>query len=65
MKPIFLAIILIAMITLPALANSPPTAPSIPSGLTSVTAGTSYGYYVKATDPDGNSLKYTLDWGDG
>ena len=45
--------------------NSPPAAPSVPSGSTSGSAGTSYSYSTKATDPDGDRVKYTFDWGDG
>jgi len=39
--------------------------PSIPSGATSGYSGISYRYYTKATDPDGDQVKYTVDWGDG
>ncbi len=43
----------------------PPNTPSIPSGSTSGTAGKSYIFSTKATDPSGNRVKYTFDWGDG
>lgn len=46
-------------------ANSPPNTPSIPSGSSKGTHGTSYSYSTTATDPDGNQVKYTFDWGDG
>ena len=45
--------------------NNPPATPSVPSGSTSGSSGTSYSYSTKATDPDGNNVKYTFDWGDG
>ena len=45
--------------------NSPPAAPSVPSGTTSGSSGTSYSYSTKATDPDGDRVLYTFDWGDG
>ncbi len=49
----------------PAPVNNPPVAPSIPSGPTSGSSGSSYSYSAKATDPDGDRVKYTFDWGDG
>jgi hypothetical protein len=52
-------------ITGPAPVNNPPAAPSIPSGSTAGSSGTSYSYSTKATDPDGDQVKYTFDWGDG
>jgi len=52
-------------ITGPALVNNPPATPSVPSGITSGTSGLSYSYSTKATDPDGDRVKYTFDWGDG
>jgi hypothetical protein len=45
--------------------NSPPSAPSTPSGSTSGDSGSSYTYSTRATDPDGDRVKYTFDWGDG
>ncbi len=45
--------------------NSPPTEPSVPSGPTSGSSGTYYGYTTKSIDPDGNQIRYTIDWGDG
>ncbi|MGD0952150.1 MAG: SdrD B-like domain-containing protein [Methanotrichaceae archaeon] len=44
--------------------NVPPNTPSIPSGPNSCAVGTSYSYATSATDPDGDQVKYTLDWGD-
>ena len=44
---------------------TPPTVPSIPSGPISGNTGTSYSYSTLATDPDGDLVKYTFDWGDG
>ncbi len=52
-------------ITGPAAANNPPATPSVPSGSTSGSSGTSYSYSTKATDPDGDKVQYTFDWGDG
>jgi hypothetical protein len=46
-------------------ANSPPNTPSIPSGPVSGKVKTFYSYSTSATDPDGNQVKYTFDWGDG
>ena len=45
--------------------NSAPNSPSIPSGPASGISGTAYSYSTSATDPDGNQVKYTFDWGDG
>jgi len=45
--------------------NRVPNSPSIPSGPASGVAGTAYSYSTSATDPDGNQVKYTFDWGDG
>jgi hypothetical protein len=45
--------------------NHPPTIPSIPSGPTSGTSGTSYTFSTSSTDPDGDTIKYCFDWGDG
>ena len=42
-----------------------PTTPSIPFGPTYGSAGTSYSYSTIATDPGGDQVKYTFDWGDG
>ena len=43
--------------------NSPPNAPSI-TGETNGKAGTEYEYTFNATDPDGDDVKYFIDWGD-
>ncbi len=45
--------------------NLPPNTPSIPSGPSSGASGTSYSYSTSATDPDGDQMNYTFDWGDG
>lgn len=45
--------------------NNPPATPSVPSGSASGTSGISYSYSTKATDPDGNQIRYTFEWGDG
>lgn len=41
--------------------NSNPNAPTI-SGSTSGYTGTSYNYTFNGTDPDGNQVKYGIDW---
>ena len=45
--------------------NDAPVTPAAPEGTVSGQAGTSYTYSVKTTDPDGDSIAYTIDWGDG
>jgi len=45
--------------------NAPPDTPTTPSGPASGVVGTPYGYSTSATDPDGDFVKYTFDWGDG
>jgi hypothetical protein len=45
--------------------NRPPETPSAPTGPNSATIGTSYLYVTSATDPDGDHIIYTFDWGDG
>jgi hypothetical protein len=45
--------------------NKPPNTPSKPSGSSSGYAWVSYRYNTSATDPDGDQIKYTFDWGDG
>jgi len=51
--------------TTQAAANNRPNTPSMPSGPKSGYAGISYSYSTSATNPDGDQLKYTFDWGDG
>ncbi len=46
-------------------ANNPPATPSTPSGTTSGYTGISYTYTTATTDPDGDSVYYFFDWGDG
>jgi hypothetical protein len=46
-------------------ANSLPNAPSKPTGSATGVTGSSYSYSTSATDPDGDQVKYTFDWGDG
>jgi hypothetical protein len=46
-------------------ANRAPNKPSQPSGPTTGSAGIPYTYAFSATDGDGDSVKYTVDWGDG
>ena len=45
--------------------NNPPNTPSTPSGLDSGCIGTSYSFSTSTTDPDGDSVSYRFDWGDG
>jgi hypothetical protein len=45
--------------------NQPPVTPTAPSGTISGKTGISYTYWAKTTDPDGDTLQYTFDWGDG
>ncbi|EMR74854.1 PKD domain protein [Thermoplasmatales archaeon SCGC AB-540-F20] len=44
--------------------NYPPNKPII-SGPTKGKPGTEYDYIFRATDPDGDDVKYFIDWGDG
>ena len=44
--------------------NTTPTAPSTPVGVIDGIPGTSYNYYSTATEPDGQNIKYTFEWGD-
>jgi hypothetical protein len=46
-------------------ANNPPNMPNMPSGPGTGKIGRTYRYTTSATDPDGDMLKYTFDWGDG
>jgi hypothetical protein len=46
-------------------ANNPPTTAYIPIGVLVGKTKYSYPYETVATDPDGNKVKYTFDWGDG
>ena len=48
-----------------ALANDPPNTPATPSGPSSGFTGTDYNFSTSASDPDGDSLEYRYDWGDG
>ncbi len=43
--------------------NDPPTIPGI-DGPASGKAGTEYDYTFVSTDPDGDQIKYIIDWGD-
>lgn len=45
--------------------NRPPNAPSKPSGTASGYAWAPYSYQTSATDPDGDQVQLTIDWGDG
>ena len=43
--------------------SNPPNAPSI-TGRTKGKTGSSYQYTFNATDPDGDNIRYIIDWGD-
>lgn len=45
--------------------NNPPKTPSKPSVPMGVKTGVSATYTTSATDPNGDQVKYTFDWGDG
>lgn len=45
--------------------NNPPQTPSQPQGPTSSKRGVTCSYTTSTTDPDGDRVKYTFDWGDG
>jgi hypothetical protein len=45
--------------------NSPPNIPLKPSGSTTGKVLVLYPYYVRATDPDGDRVRYRFEWGDG
>ncbi len=45
--------------------NFPPNTPSAPSGIDSGFAHTTYTFYTGTTDPEGDSISYQFDWGDG
>jgi hypothetical protein len=49
----------------PPISNNPPTVPDTPAGTTSGEVSTEYTYWAKTTDPDGDGIAYTFDWGDG
>jgi hypothetical protein len=45
--------------------NNPPGMPIIPTGSAIGVPAASYSYSTFAVDPDGDPVKYTIDWGDG
>jgi hypothetical protein len=45
--------------------NDPPDTPIMPSGPTSGLSFTAYNYATSANDPDGDHVRYVIDWGDG
>ena len=50
---------------IPPVINNPPAKPSIPWGALTGYTKYPYTYSTKATDPDGDQVKYTFAWGDG
>ncbi len=46
-------------------ANSAPSTPSTPSGPSTAMVNTSVAFTTSAADPNGNSIEYLYDWGDG
>jgi YVTN family beta-propeller protein len=46
-------------------ANSPPLTPGTPSGPSSGWTDSSYSFTTVTTDPDGDAVRYILDWGTG
>ncbi len=49
----------------PVSTNQPPAVPAAPAGPSSGYVDTSYRFSVSTTDPDGDNVRYTIDWGDG
>ena len=45
--------------------NQPPVKPDKPSGPSTGSPGIEYTYLVQTTDPEGDLIYYTVDWGDG
>jgi len=45
--------------------NEPPAISAIPPGSTSRRSLIAYKYTTSTIDPDGDSVKYVFDWGDG
>ena len=46
-------------------ANRAPATPKAPSGPSAGAVGETLTFQVKTTDPDGDSVRYTFEWGDG
>ena len=49
----------------PAIPNEAPTTPSAPSGPSSGEVDNTYSFSTSSSDPDGDSITYRFDWGDG
>ena len=45
--------------------SNPPETPATPTGPTEALVGESKEYETSSTDPDGNNIRYIVDWGDG
>ena len=60
----FVLAILIVLLTI-GICTATISVPTIPSGPITGSVGIQYGYYTKAVDSSGSSIRYTYDWGDG
>lgn len=45
--------------------NQPPATPAAPQGPATLRRNKTAAYTAVTTDPDGNQIRYTFDWGDG
>jgi hypothetical protein len=45
--------------------NQPPVTPNAPAGPTSGSVGVSYSFTASTTDPEGDTISYLFDWGNG
>ncbi len=45
--------------------NTPPATPSVPSGPSVGSPLTTYGFSTSSTDPDGQQVRYYINWNDG
>jgi len=46
-------------------ANNPPNIPQAPSGLSSGFVDSTYSFQTLTTDPEGDSIAFQFDWGNG
>ncbi len=59
------AVVLLAAVFLSCPRNHPPDAPSVPDGPSSGLIDSTYSFSASATDPEGDSVAFRFDWGDG